>query len=75
MMKIPDFSKSIDFSDKDKVVRGDGVETEVVAPKDIETLEKIAEVNNAKRKAEEEDEDDKLNIGGDASLDLDIVSL
>ena len=66
---------TIDFSDKDKVVRGDGVETEVVAPKDIETLEKIAEVNNAKRKAEEEDEDDKLNIGGDASLDLDIVSL
>jgi len=67
---------SIDFSDKDKVVESNGNETEVLAPKDIETLEKISEINNAKRKAEEaEEEDDKLNIGGDASLELDIVSL
>jgi len=67
---------TIDFLDKDTVVQGNGSETEVVAPKDIETLEKIAEVNNAKRKAEEEEEeDDTLNIGTDASLDLDIVSL
>jgi len=67
-------SLSIDFSDKDTVVQSNGTETEVTAPKDIETLEKIAEENNAKRKAEEA-EDDALNIGGDASLDLDIVSL
>ena len=67
---------SIDFSDKDKVFEPNGQEKEVLAPKDIETLEKISEINNAKRKAEEaEEEDDKLNIGGDASLDLDIVSL
>jgi hypothetical protein len=67
---------NIDFSDKDKVVEPNGQENEVLAPKDIETLEKISEINNAKRKAEEaEEEDDKLNIGGDASLDLDIVSL
>ena len=67
---------NIDFSDKDKVVEPNGQEKEVLAPKDIETLEKISEINNAKRKAEEEEEeDDKLNIGGDASLDLDIVSL
>ena len=67
---------NIDFSDKDKVFDTNGQENEVLAPKDIETLEKISEINNAKRKAEEaEEEDDKLNIGGDASLDLDIVSL
>lgn len=67
---------NIDFSDKDKVVEPNGQENEVLAPKDIETLEKISEINNAKRKAEEaEEEDDTLNIGGDASLDLDIVSL
>jgi hypothetical protein len=67
---------SIDFSNKDRVVESNGNETEVLAPKDIETLEKISEINNAKRKAEEqEEEDDKLNIGGDASLELDIVSL
>lgn len=66
----------IDFSDKDKVFDTNGQENEVLAPKDIETLEKISEINNAKRKAEEaEEEDDKLNIGDDASLDLNIVSL
>lgn len=79
--KVPDIIESteklsIDFSDKDKVFEPNGQEKEVLAPKDIETLEKISEINNAKRKAEEaEEEDDKLNIGGDASLDLDIVSL
>ena len=70
---------SIDFSDKDMIVEPNGVETEINAPKDLATLEKIAEVNNAKRKEEEEDEDDeeqdKLNIGQDASLELDVVSL
>ena len=65
----------IDFSEKDMVVEPNGVQTEVVAPKDIETLEKISQINNARRKAEEEEEDDSLNIGGDAVLDLDIVSL
>lgn len=79
--KIPDVIKtanklSINFSDKDKVFEPNGQEGEVLAPKDIETLEKISEINNAKRKAEEaEEEDDKLNIGSDASLDLDIITL
>ena len=69
---------SIDFSDKDMIVESNGVETEINAPKDLATLEKIAEVNNAKRKEEEDDDDeeqDKLNIGQDASLELDVVSL
>ena len=68
-----DISTHINFSDKDVVVESNGIETEVVAPKDIETLEKISEINNAKRKAEEEE--DSLNIGDDALIDLDIVSL
>jgi hypothetical protein len=65
---------SIDFSDKDMVIEPNGVETEVTAPKDLATLEKISEVNNAKRKEEEED-DDKLNIGEDVSLELDVLTL
>lgn len=79
--KVPDIIESteklsIDFSDKDKVFEPNGQEKEVLAPKDIETLEKISEINNAKRKAEEaQEEDDKLNIGSDAILDLDIVTL
>ena len=64
------------FSDKDTVIESNGVENEIVAPKDLATLEKISEINNAKRQAEkEEDGDDALNIGADAILDLDIVSL
>jgi len=64
------------FSDKDTVIESNGVENEIVAPKDLATLEKISEINNAKRQAEkEEDGDDALNIGADAIFDLDIVSL
>ena len=65
---------SIDFSDKDMVIEPNGIETEVTAPKDLATLEKISEVNNAKRKEEEED-DDKLNIGEDVSLELDVLTI
>lgn len=67
---------SIDFSEKDTVIDSKGIEEEVVAPKDIETLEKISQINNEKRKAEEEeDDDDKLVIGADASLELDVLTL
>lgn len=74
---------SINFSDKDKVILSNGDENEIIAPKDIATLEKISQENNAKRKAEELEEEldeeseknDKLDIGTDASLELDFVSL
>lgn len=64
---------SINFSDVDNVVDGKGQENPVSAPKDLETLEKIAEINNAKRK--EEEDDDKLTIGEDISLGLDTINL
>ena len=65
---------SIDFSNVDNVVDTKGVETPITAPKDVETLNKIAEINNAKRK-EEETEDDKLVIGDDINLSIDTINL
>ncbi len=68
-------SLSIDFSNVDNVVSTTGIEQKIEAPKDVETLNKIAEINNAKRKEEEEEDDGKLVIGGDVSLDVDSISL
>lgn len=64
---------SINFSNVDNVVDEKGQENPVSAPKDLETLEKIAEINNAKRK--EDENDDKLTIGDDITLGLDTINL
>ena len=66
---------SIDFSDVDNVVSTTGIEQTVEAPKDVDTLNKILEINNAKRKEEEKEDEDKLVIGGDISLGVDAISL
>ena len=64
-------NQNLSFSDVDIAVSSDGVKEELVAPKDIETLENIAKVNNEKRKEEEaEEEDEILNIGDEIKLDL-----
>ena len=74
--KTPQISDklSIDFSNIDSVIDSSDKENKIQAPKDIDTLNKIAEINNAKRK-EEEDDDDKLTIGDDATLTLDSINL
>ena len=51
-----------------------GKESTVSAPKDIETLEKIAAINNEKR-AQEDADDEKLNIGEDINLEIDTINL
>ena len=65
----------LNFSNVDNVVSTTGIEQKVEAPKDVETLNKIAEINNAKRKEEEGEDDGKLVIGGDVTLDVDSISL
>ena len=65
---------SINFSDKDTVVEGDDKQVTVEAPKDLETLEKKAEIAQAKRK-EEEAEEESLKIGDDVALDISPISL
>jgi len=68
-------SQSIEFSDKDTVIDKNGRENDILAPKDIETLERISQENQAKRKEEEGDDDDKIEIGDDISLDINSISL
>ena len=70
---------SIDFSNIDNMIDGTGIHHNVHAPKDIETLEKIAATNNAKRAIEDANDDDDesptLSIGDDALLSLDVMDL
>lgn len=75
--KTPQISDklSIDFSNIDSVIDSSNTENKIQAPKDIDTLNKIAEINNAKRKEEEDDDDYKLTIGDDATLTLDSINL
>ena len=68
---------SIDFSNIDNVIDGKGINHDITAPKDIETLETIAAINNAKRAAEdaEDDSSDTLSIGEEINLSLDEIDL
>jgi hypothetical protein len=67
-------SLSIDFSNKDTVFDKDGKQSDILAPKDLKTLEHIAEVNQAKRNEENEGED-RIEIGDDITLDITPISL
>ena len=69
-IKLPNLT----FSNTDIAVDSEGKQEQIEAPKDIETVNKIATENNAKRKAEEED-DEKLSIGDDISLSVEPISL
>lgn len=65
----------LSFSDVDKAMTSQGVEVNIEAPKTVERLEKIAQEAHAKRKAEEEDDDDMpLRIGEEVRLELADVS-
>ena len=68
---------SIDFSNIDNMIDGKGTHHNVLAPKDVETLEKIAATNNAKRAAEdaEDAESSMLSIGDNINLSMDIMDL
>ena len=55
--QMTDDGFKLSFSEVDKSISVDKIEEDVNAPKDIETLEKISEINNKKRKEEEEEED------------------
>jgi len=60
----PEEKKGISFSDKDNAMTVNNEPVVIDAPKDIPTLEKIAEIRNLERKAIEE-EDDKIKIFDD----------
>jgi hypothetical protein len=71
---------SVKFNDTDFAINKKGIEESIDAPKTIERLEQISELNYNRRKMEEDDdensENDALNIGGDISLDtLDVFDI
>ena len=70
-IKLPNLT----FSNTDITVDTEGKHESIDAPKDVETVNKIATENLAKRKAEEQDDDEKLSIGDDISLSVEPISL
>lgn len=74
-----DENQLLSFNDTDLVRDYNNIEHNIVAPKDIDTLEKISEIRNNQRKEDDSDnsDDEKLNISNeDIKLDdLDIHSL
>ena len=64
---------SIDFSDIDRTLTGNGKSEDIVAPKDLDTLEKRAQELREKQAIEEEN--DTLDIGNDIDIDLDSINL
>lgn len=80
-LKFNDTDNVVEYNDKDTVskIKTTMVE-EVIAPKNVERLDKIAEENNKKRKLEEEEEDsdddeDTLKIHGSMDLELDNLDI
>ena len=64
---------SIDFSDIDTTLTENGRSEDIIAPKDINTLEKRAQELREKEASEEEN--DRLDIGNDIDIDLDSINL
>lgn len=71
--------KQLTFSNIDEAQNTDNTRENIVAPKDIETLEKISDENHARRMLEEaegDDDEDSLKISNeDANIQLDIETL
>ncbi len=71
--------KQLTFSDIDEAQNTDKTRENIVAPKDVDTLEKISDVNHARRMLEEaegDDDEESLKISEeDANIQLDIETL
>jgi len=71
---VKDDKKGISFSDKDNAITVNNEPMVIDAPKDIPTLEKIAEVRNLERKAIEEEDNEKLKISDDiVTIEIDDI--
>jgi hypothetical protein len=67
----------INFDDKDIVIKQDGVHSEVMAPKDLNTLQQLAAERKIKEAKEQSynDDYDKISLGSSIDLNLDIIEL
>lgn len=67
----------INFVDKDIVFQENGVQQEVIAPKDLSTLQQLANEKKLKEANEKsyDDDEDKITLGSSIDLNLNIVEL
>jgi hypothetical protein len=67
----------INFVDKDIVFQENGVQQEVIAPKDLNTLQQLANEKKLKEANEKsyDDDEDKITLGSAIDLNLNIVEL
>lgn len=65
-------NETLTFSNVDKAIDTNGVQTQIDAPKTAERLEQIAteSAERARQEREEEEDEDVLKIGGDIALEL-----
>ena len=73
----PSSPKQLTFSNIDQTQSDDKTISNVLAPKDINTLERISDENHIKRMMEEEEEEDeeRIKIMDDASISLNVETL
>jgi hypothetical protein len=67
----------INFQDKDIVIKEDGVHSEVLAPKDLNTLQQLANERKIKEQNENlyNNDSDKISLGSSIDLNLDVIEL
>jgi hypothetical protein len=67
----------INFQDTDIVIKEDGVHSEVVAPKDLKTLQQLADERKIKEQNEKiyDNDSDKISLGSLVELNLDVIEL
>lgn len=63
-------NETLTFSNVDKAIDTNGVQTQIEAPKTAERLEQIAAESAERARQEREEEEDVLKIGGDIALEL-----
>lgn len=67
----------INFEDKDIVIKQNGVHSEVMAPKDLNTLQQLANERKIKEAKEQSynDDSDRISLGSSIDLNLDVIEL
>ena len=65
---------NVKFKDTDNAIDTNGIESNIVAPKTDERLERIAAIAAERRKEEEDDEDDQITIGDEVKLEIDEIN-
>ena len=70
-----DNSNKLNFSDIDTAIADNGEVENIEAPKTIERLNQISMENAERRKQEDEDDDEKIEFGEDANIEIDDLDI